>query len=102
MDVGVLEAGEERSAREVDDFGARPGQFAHLVVADRGDAAVGDGDGGGAAAGRVHGEDGAAGEDEVGGGAVHGWFRSLEVPGAGCGQTGSGTGSGAVGTAVSK
>lgn len=68
----VLEAGNEQLTGEVDDFGPRTDQFTHLVVADGGDAVAGDGHRGGAAAGRVHGEDGAAGEDEIGGGVVHG------------------------------
>lgn len=90
MDVRVLEAGDEQPAGEVDDFGSGADQFAHLVVADGGDAVAGDGDGGGAAACGVHGEDRAAGEDEIGGGVVHGLFRFGE--GRSAREDGRGTG----------
>lgn len=81
VDVGVLEAGDEQAACEVDDLRPRADELADLVVADGGDPVAGDGDRGGTGAGRVHREDGAAGEDEVGGDAVHGVFRF--VPSAG-------------------
>lgn len=82
MHMGVLESRDQQLAREVDDFGLRADQLAHLVVADGGDALTGDGHGGGAGAGGVQGEDRAAGEHEVGGGVAHvrihsvrGWIR---------------------------
>ena len=67
MDVGVLEAREQQLPGEVDDLGARPDQLAHLVVPDGDDPPAAHGHRGGAAAGRVDGVHGTAGEDEVGG-----------------------------------
>lgn len=65
VDVGVLEAGEQQLACQVDDFGVRADELAHLVVADGGDPPVAHGHGGGPAAGGIDGVHGTAGEDEV-------------------------------------
>ncbi len=66
MDVRVLEAGQQQPSGEIDHLGARPGQLAQLLAADGGDTAPGDGDGGrGTGLGRLGGEDGAAGEQQI-------------------------------------
>jgi len=68
MDVGILEAGQQEAAGEVDDAGARPDERVDVSGRpDRDDPLATDRDRFGAPSRRVNGVDVAAGEDHVGG-----------------------------------
>ena len=63
----IDDARNDRAAFEIDHLGCRPGEGGEIAGgADGQDAAAADGDGLGRAAGRVHGEDGAARQQHVG------------------------------------
>ena len=67
VDVGVAEAGRQRSAAQVDHAGPGPDQCPDgRVTADRHDPAITRRDGAGPAPRRVHGGDPTTGQDEVG------------------------------------